>query len=68
MIKKLEGRDTPPLSYIWDAKLENGDMVKDGDYEIELTLIDKVNEIERVINNVTVDTRIPSAESELEIQ
>ncbi|OGF46864.1 MAG: hypothetical protein A2231_05970 [Candidatus Firestonebacteria bacterium RIFOXYA2_FULL_40_8] len=68
VVKRLEGKDTPPESFIWDAKLENGNLVKDGDYEIELTLIDKVNETERVLSTVTVDTRIPSAESEMEIQ
>ena len=68
IVKKLEGKNNPPESFVWDGKLENGDLVKNGEYEIELMLVDKVNETQLVTNKVTVDTGTATPDAELEIQ
>lgn len=67
-VKKIIGREKPPESFVWDALTETGELVKDGEYEIELTLVDKVNETERASDKVTVNTERPATDVQMEIQ
>lgn len=40
-VRKFEGKNTPPLVLLWDARDVNGQIVPDGTYKYELYIIDE---------------------------
>ncbi len=40
-VRKFEGKNTPPLVLLWDARDKNGTIVPDGTYRYELYVIDE---------------------------
>jgi hypothetical protein len=68
MIKNYSGKGQPPELVEWDGKDENGTLVPDGRYDIQIKLSDKVGGVDIANESVSIQTQIPGSNMQMELK